>query len=54
MKTITFTSAQVQNFIHNLDGVKKCLTKAAPISEIHEAIYKAILWLNENKLNQTN
>lgn len=33
--------------------IKDLFSNAAPISELHEAIYNAIVFLNDNKLNQT-
>lgn len=36
-----------------IDVIELLLSNAATISEIHEAIYNAIVWLNDNTLNQT-
>lgn len=44
-----YTASKQLQYSFILDNAKRRLTKAAPISELHEAIYNAIAWLNNNK-----
>lgn len=47
------SKSEIYEYSQVIKQINELFKFAAPISELHEAIYNAIVWLNDNTLNQT-